>query len=54
MTWQPATGGSQHRIPATLPKAVHEEPGRSFLEVDKACVDIFGILPRLLKSLVES
>jgi len=25
-----------------------------FLEVDKACVDVFGILPRFLKNLLES
>jgi len=25
-----------------------------FLEVDKACADLFGILPRFLKNLLES
>jgi len=25
-----------------------------FLEIDKACVDVFGILPRFLKYLLES
>ena len=28
VTWRPVTGGRQHRTPATLSKAFHEEPGR--------------------------
>jgi len=28
VTWQPITGGRQHRTPATLHKPFHEEPGR--------------------------
>ena len=27
MNWQPVTGGPPHSIPATVPKAFHEEPG---------------------------
>jgi len=29
---QPVTGGSQHHSPATLPKAIHKEPGRMLFQ----------------------
>jgi len=43
-TRRPVTGGRQQRTPATPTKAFNEEPGLIFLEVDKAYVDLFGIL----------
>ena len=54
MTWWIETGGRQHHTPTTLLKAFHEEPVVCFLEVDKAYVDVFCILPRFLKNLLES
>jgi len=42
------TGSRQHCTPATLIEAFHERFGRTcFLEDDKACVDIFDILPSM-------
>jgi len=52
MTWRPVPGGRQHSTPTTLSIAFHEEPGDSvicFLEVDKTCVHVAGILPRFSK-----
>jgi len=40
--------------PQHCPKLFTRNPTVWFLEVDEACVDIFGILPRFLKSLLES
>jgi len=37
-----------------LSKRTWRNPGVCFLEVDKTYVDLFGILPRFLKSLLES
>ena len=42
---------ASNRRPSTLPTAFHEE---CFLEVDKTCVDVFGILPRFLENLLGS
>ena len=36
------------------PKLFTRNPIPCFLEVDKTCVDVFGILPRFLKNLLES
>jgi len=36
---------------ATLPNALHQEPGR---KVGKHCADVFGILPRFLERFLES
>ena len=49
-----ASNGRQHRAHARLPKAFRKEPGHYFLEVDKACEDVFNILPIFLKILLES
>jgi len=46
VTWQPVTGGRQHRTHARLPKAFQKEP--------KACEDVFNILPRFFKIFLES
>jgi len=54
MNRQPVTGGRQHRTPATLTTAFHEEPGRILFEVDKTCVDDFGTLPRFIVNLLEN
>jgi len=51
---RPVTCGSQHRTPATLPKLFTRNLVVCFLEVDKTCVDVFCILPRFLKNLLES
>jgi len=40
----PETDGCQHRPPGTLPKAFLWNLIVCFLEVDKTCVNIFGIL----------
>ena len=54
VNWRPVTCGSQHRTPATLPKLFTRNLVVCFLEVDKTCVDVFCILPRFLKNLLES
>ena len=47
------------RHPSTLysrniPKAFHEEPGHILSEVNKTCVDVFGVFPGFLDYLLES
>jgi len=48
--WRPVTGGRQHRAHATLPKAFRKGPAICFLEVDKACEDVWSILHNFSKS----
>jgi len=54
VTLRPATGGRQHRTHATLPIAFHKEPHRMLSRGQQICEDIFSILPRFLKILLES
>jgi len=54
VAWRPVTGGRQHRTPATLLKLFTRNPVTCYLEVDKTCVDVFGLLPRFLNNLLES
>ena len=49
--WQAAVN-TVHR--QHYPKLFTRNPIVCFLEVNKACVDVFGILPRILKNLLEN
>ena len=56
VTWRPVTGGCQHHslLPQHSPKLSTRNLIVCFLEVDKTCVNVFGIRPRFLKNLLES
>jgi len=51
VTWQSVTDGRQHRnlLPQHSPKNFTRNPIVCFLEVDKTCVNVFGVLPIFLK-----
>ena len=53
-TWRPARGTRQHRTPTTPPKLFTRNPAIYFPEVDKACVEVFGMLPGFLENMLES
>ena len=56
MTWRPETGDRQHRspLPQHSSKLLTRNSVVCFLEYVKICVNVFGILPRFLKNLLES
>jgi len=43
-----------HNTPENPPKLFTRNPTMYFSEVDKTCIDVFGMLPRFLKTLLEN
>jgi len=54
VTWRPVTSGLNTVLPQHFTKLSTRNQVVCFLEVDKAYVDVFDILPRFLKNLLES
>ena len=53
VTSRPVTGGCQHRTSATVPKAFQGTQLIALIDIDKTCLDIFGILQRFIENLQE-